>query len=294
MTKLIFGCGYLGSRVAGLWRGAGETVHVVTRSAQRAADLVADGYQATVADVNDASSLASLPVADIVLFAVGYDRSSSHTIEEVYGQGMQNVLDALPPSTGQVVYISSTGVYGQTGDVVVDEQTPCEPTRAGGRACLAAEQTLASHSFGPRSTILRLAGIYGLGRVPYLDRLRAGDPIPVPEHGLVNLIHVDDAAAIVVAAASTPPTNTEKPSLSPELYCVSDGHPVERAEYYGEVARLLGSPAPRFVASDADLPATRRASSSKRVSNARLVEKLYSVFKIPTYREGLATILAEQ
>lgn len=286
MNKLIFGCGYLGRRVARRWRDTGSTVHVVTRSADRAAEFAAQGYQPIVADVNDASSLVDLPVADTVLVAIGYDHSQRHTIEQVYADGLRHVLAALPAVTGRVITISSTGVYGQTDAQWVDETTLCSPTRAGGIACLAAERVLAAHSFFPRSVVLRLAGIYGPGRVPYLDRLEAGEPIPAAAQGLVNLIHVDDAVTTVLAAVTA--------SDLPATYCVSDGNPTERSAYYAEVARLIGAPPPRFVAPDADLHAAQRATSSKRVRNTRLLADLSLQLAYPTYREGLAAILADR
>ena len=290
MNKLIFGCGYLGSRVARRWRDAGSAVHVVTRSADRAAEFATQGYQPIVADVNanvnEASSLVDLPTADTVLVAIGYDRSERHTIGQVYVDGLRHILAALPAATGRVITISSTGVYGQTDAQWVDETTPCSPTRAGGVACLAAERVLAAHAFFPRSVILRLAGIYGPGRVPYLARLEAGEPIPAVAEGLVNLIHVDDAVTAILAAAAA--TNL------PATYCVSDGNPTERSAYYAEVARLIGAAPPRFVVPDTDLHAVERATSSKRVRNTRLLADLSLQLAYPTYREGLAAILADR
>ena len=75
--KLLFGCGYLGACVARLWRDAGDEVAVVTRDAAKAARLRAEGFQSIVADVCDPAALRSLPTAETVLYAVGYDRRSS-------------------------------------------------------------------------------------------------------------------------------------------------------------------------------------------------------------------------
>ena len=61
--KLIVGCGYLGARVAALWRARGEQVAATTRSAARAADLRALGIEPLVCDVLDGESLRSLPEA---------------------------------------------------------------------------------------------------------------------------------------------------------------------------------------------------------------------------------------
>lgn len=289
MSKLIIGCGFLGERVLRLWCETGEQIHILSRLPRRAEELAARGLHPIVGDVCDPQSLANLPAVDTALFAVGYDRRSQHSIHEVYAEGLANVLAALPEETGRVIYISSTGVYGPANGDWVDENTPPNPQRDGGKASLAAEQVLASHSIGKRSLILRLAGIYGPGRIPYIDRLRAGEPLAVPSEGWLNLIHVEDAAAIVVAidrwAAAHEIAN------GPAVFCVSDGEPVVRADYYGEVARLIGAAAPRFVAPDADTPAVQRARSDKRISTRKLIEVIQPKLRYPEYRAGLAGIL---
>ena len=289
MSKLVFGCGFLGARVARLWCAADETVHVVTRSAERAQEFAAQGLQPVVANILDPQSLGNIPQVDTVLFAVGYERSSTVAIETVYAEGLRNVLTALPTSVERVITISTTGVYGNANGDSVDEQTPTHPQRAGGRASLAAEQILANHPLGKHSVLLRLAGIYGPGRIPYLEKLRAGQPLAVPSAGWLNLIHVDDAAAIVVASDRWAAENPV--DAGPEIFCVSDGHPVVRADYYREVARHIQAAEPRFVAPDPASPAASRAESNKRIANSKLVHTLRYELRYPTYREGLAAIL---
>ena len=286
MAKLIFGCGYLGSRVADLWCKRGETVVAATRNSAKAEMLKQRGITPLIGDITEPSTLERLPEADTVLFAVGFDRSSSHTIEKVYADGLRNVLGALPSAPHRIIYISTTGVYGHAAGDWIDEFTPCHPEREGGRASLAAEQVLAQHAYCDRGVILRLAGIYGPGRIPRRADLLAGRSIDAPALGYLNLIHVDDAAHIVDTAA--------KWALPPRTYNVSDGHPVERAEYYRELARLLGAPPPTFSEPPSDSPAARRAQASKRVSNALLVSELEITFAHPSYREGLAAIVAAE
>jgi len=286
MSKLIFGCGYLGERVAKLWSDAGDDVCVATRCVERATVLEAEGYKTVVADVANAETLIDLPSVDTVLFAVGFDRSSDHSIHEVYAGGVKNVLAALPSSVEHFIYISTTGVYGNADGEWVDETTPPNPQRDGGKASLTAEQHIHEMGLGANATILRLAGIYGLGRIPYLDKLRAGERIAAPSEGWLNLIHVDDAATIVLAAESA---TTQ--AVGPRVYCVSDGQPVVRGDYYREVAGLIGADPPRFTAPDADSPAAARASADKRISNAKLCRELGCELKYPSYREGLAAIL---
>jgi nucleoside-diphosphate-sugar epimerase len=289
MNKLIFGCGYLGERVAKRWRAAGHDVVVVTRNPEKARRFENDGYGAIVADVTRAESLNNLPLAETVLFAVGYDRSAGGDglpIQDVYAGGVKNVLAALRNDTGRFIYISTTGVYGPASGEWIDEATPPDPRRDGGRASLTAEQALAAHPLGVRGIILRLAGIYGPGRVPFTDELLAGEPIPARGSGYINLIHVEDAAEVVVAAG-----DSELAGIGPRIYCVSDGQPTQRGTMYSEVARLVGAPPPIFVEPDANSRRATRAENSRRIANERMVAELRVTLAYPDYRSGLAAIL---
>ena len=285
MAKLIFGCGYLGERVARLWRDAGEEVFAVTRSSQRAGQLAERGISPIVADIAGAGDLPPLPSAKTVVFAVGYDRTGAGgpagSIHEVYAGGARRAAQALP-GVERFIYISSTGVYGQVAGEEVDETSPCRPTREGGKASLAAEKALEESPVARKVIILRLAGIYGPGRIPRSADLIQGKPIDAPAHGFLNLIHVDDVAQIVLLAEGAMP---------PRTYVVSDGHPVVRGDYYRELARLLSAPAPTFVEPPADSPAAQRAGSDKRVNPRRMMTELKPTLAYPSYREGLAAIV---
>ncbi len=288
MRKLVFGCGYLGERVAERWRDAGGSVHVVTRSPERARQLADDGFQPLVADVTRPETLIDLPAAETILFAVGYDRSAETSMAEVYAGGVKNVLAALPEAVGNFIYISTIGVYGSADGGWVDELTPPRPLREGGRASLAAEQKLATHPLGKRSVVLRLAGIYGPGRVPYLDKLQRGEPIAAPSAGWLNLIHVDDAATVVLAAETW---LGQARGNGPHLFCVTGDEPVVRGNYYREVARQIGAEPPQFVAPDPASPAAERARVNRRISNEKMHKELGVRLAYPSYRQGLAAIL---
>ncbi len=261
MAKLVFGCGYLGQRVAERWRAAGETVYTVTRSSEHARLLRQRGFEPIVADVVRPATLVDLPSAETVLFAVGFDRAAGMSIHEVYVNGLRAVLDALPTTTGKIIYTSSTGVYGNSDGDWIDEQSPCQPERDAGRACLEAEQVLAGHLLGDRRVILRLAGLYGPGRIPRQRELRAGAPLATPADGYLNLIHVDDAASAVLAAEEHAPAGS--------IYLVADGQPVLRREYYMELSRLLDAPPPKFEPPRPDECSTcdRASASTNAVSN---------------------------
>jgi nucleoside-diphosphate-sugar epimerase len=293
-TRIIFGPGYLGLRVGKLWKAAGDHTWTFTRSEKRVLELGMAGMLTAEGDVTEPrsfQSLRGLDGAESLLFAVGFDRGGGHDIHSVYAEGLKNVLAALPSTAERAIYISTTGVYGSAAGDWVDEQTPPDPQREGGKASLAAERVLADHPLGRRSAILRLAGIYGPGRVPYLEKLRAGEPLPVPSDGWLNLIHVDDAARIVVEVDAW--LKSRAGSDGPHVFCVSDGVPVARRVYYAEAAQLAGAPPPTFCSPPPDSPTAVRAAADRRVSSAKLMRTLPMELAYPSYREGLAAILAQ-
>jgi len=190
---------------------------------------------------------------------------------DIHIAGLHAVLDALPASTGRVIYVSSTGVYAQDAGEWVDEESECEPMREGGKACLSGERLLFAHARGRDGLVLRLAGLYGAERVPRSDDVTAGRPIAGSPDAYLNLIHVDDAARAVVAAAASQP-------LISRTYVVSDGNPTTRGEYVGLLATRLGVAAPSFEGG---------TGVGKRVRNARAVHELGLRLKYLSYREGL-------
>jgi nucleoside-diphosphate-sugar epimerase len=299
-TRFLFGCGYLGSRVATLWRAAGDHTVAFTRRDDPTPEMIEARTFTGQADVTKPETLHWLAKApslggtppEALLYAIGHDRDAGLDIHAVYAGGLENVLAALPTTVTRVIYISTTGVYGPASGEWVDEHTPPDPRREGGKASLAAEEVLRRHPLGRRSVILRLAGIYGPRRVPYLDKLRAGESLAVPSAGWLNLIHVDDAARIVVAADQW--AASQSSDDGPHIFCVSDGAPAVRGDYYAEVARLIGAPPPTFCTPPADSPAAARAASDRRVSNKKMSLLLGVELQYPTYREGLAAILAKK
>ena len=267
------------------WLQAGDHVSVLTRSPQRAEQLAAVGLDPLVGDLTDPDSLPAFPASDTILYAVGYDRSANKSIEEVTIQGLQNFLAQGPETSGKFIYISSTGVYGQDDGSWVDEESPCNPRRTGGIACLAAETLLANHSLGEQTTVLRLAGIYGPDRLPRRAAIEAGKPLATEDNGYLNLIHVDDAVQVILAAESSDSHSA--------VLLVSDGQPVLRRNYFQEMARLLQAPDPQFAAVDSLSHVAQRATTDKRISNQRLLSELAISFQYPSFREGLAALLQD-
>ena len=258
--RLVVGCGYLGERVARRWLTAGDRVVAVTRRPARAAELRSLGIDAVVADVTASDPgwprAAAAPAGfSTVFWAVGFDRSAAAAPRDVHVTGLARLLDSLHGAP-RVILSSSTGVWGDEAGDVVCEDTPVHPRREAGRVLLEAEATLRGHHHGPGTT-LRFAGLYGPRRLPRLDDLRAGRPLAVDPDSWLNLVHVDDAAAVVCAVAAA-----EAPG---SLYVVSDGRPIRRREWYGRLADLAGTPPPIW-----NPAASRARGGDKRVDPSRL------------------------
>lgn len=292
-SRLIIGTGYLGKRLARAWLSRGDTVFAVTRSPEHAAVLASEGFSSLVADVTQPETLSRLPSVDTLVYCVAYDRKSHDSPFNVYVAGLRNVLQTAAGESVCIVLISSTGVYGDQAGVWTSESSPTRPSRPSAKALLEAENLLRSSSAGPRSIVLRLAGIYGPGRIPLLENLRRELPLPGGADSVINLIHVDDAVTAVLLA--------DEKAARPNLFNVSDGHPVARAAFYSELARLLSLRGPHF-----ECPTQRggsngsenrpgdvvtRGTGHKRVSNDKICRELGFSCRYPTYREGLLSIV---
>jgi nucleoside-diphosphate-sugar epimerase len=276
MSKLVIGCGYLGRRVAALWQAQGNHVHVTTRRFEESAVFRAQGLDPVLCDVLDRASLAHLPAAQTVLYAIGFDRASGASMHSVYVDGLANVLAHLPPPV-RFIYISSSSVYGQTDGGWADEEALTEPAEEAGKIVLAAEQVLRDRL--PAAVILRFAGIYGPGRLLRRKTIEQGEPIVGDADKWLNLIHVDDGARVILAA--------ESHAAPGRIYNVCDDQPVRRRDFYSEEARVLGLPPPRFAPPQTTaLPPHEKAN--RRIRNARMKEELRADLRYAGYLQGLA------
>ena len=175
-------------------------------------------------------------------------------------------------------YLSSTGVYGNTGIAWVDESAPVGTGRRGERA----QADLAWLERGAR--VFRLPGIYGPGRSA-LDRVAQGRAhrIDLPEQ-VFSRVHVADIASGVVAAFDAPPG----------AYNLADDYPTNQNAVVEEACRLLGiAPPPLQTLAAAGLSPQARAfyEENRRVANGKAERILGWRPRYPTYREGLSAIL---
>ncbi|MEZ6143773.1 MAG: SDR family oxidoreductase [Zavarzinella sp.] len=267
MAVLIIGCGYLGFQVAKQLIAQGQEVHAVTRT--RGAELAAAGIQPNVGDI---TGKISLNAYDAVIYAVARDRASGISMRELYYDGLNNVLDQLPPPA-RFLYVGSTSVYGQTDGSWVNEDSETEPLEENGRLMLECERLLISRL--PHANVVRFAGIYGPGRILRRAELLAGHPLVGNADKWLNLIHRDDGAAALLAILQQAPAGRH--------YLVADNHPVSRRDFYIAAAEVLGAPPAKFE----DGPETARHGGHRRISSARLQSETTWVPKFPSFRQGL-------
>lgn len=279
----IIGCGDIGLRVARLWQGRGATVSALARSEDSAARLAAAGIEAVPGDLDTPASLAALPVngATVYYFAPPPLQGDSDPRMHAF------VAAGLRPE--RVIYISTSGVYGDRAGGWVDEDTPPAPGTDRARRRLDAETTLRAwgRESGVKVNILRVGGIYGPGRWP-LERLQAGTPVLREEEcGYTNRIHADDLAAICVAAAERGGPD--------RIYNVSDGRNGTMTEYFNAVADRFGLPRPPAITM---AEAQQRLSpamlsyltESRRMDNRRLLQELGVTLRYPDLAAGLKEI----
>lgn len=250
MHCVIVGCGYLGLRVAKQLLERGETVTAMTRQHHPRADWDALGIHTISGDVLNRQSLHALPAADLLIYAVGFDRTANADKRAVYVDGVRNVLTEVRARIPRVIYVSSTSVYGQQAGEIVDESAVCEPDTESGRICLNAEgvvrELYVDSAAAPIRMILRLAGIYGPGRlIARQEQLMKGVPIAGNPLSWLNLVHVEDAARAICIAAARP--------FPADLYLLSDAMPHQRREFYSAIAHRIGAPKPTFVCADESL-----------------------------------------
>lgn len=272
---LIAGCGYLGRRAAERWWRNGVRVSVMTRSASKGRELADAGFEPIIGDLA-AGDFPALPDADTVLWAVGFDRTTGQSREAIWIDGLQCLLQQLPPTVKRFLYVSSTGVYGQTTGEVVSESSDPQPTTDSGKCCLKAEQMLQTRFDDQPDcslTVLRMAGLYGPDRLlRRVSDLKASTPLPGNPGSYLNLIHIADAVTAVMEAAIRQDVGL--------LNVVNTGT-LTRSEYYSELARLVDAPVPVF---DESVPIVR--GGNKRVVSV-VRESLPMTFRFDAVRAGL-------
>lgn len=297
---LIIGCGDIAMRVAPLLRARYRLFGLVRRS-ERCAELRAAGITPLPGNLDDAPSLQRLVgLADTVLHFAPPAASplprgkSSQCADGQFACGdtrTRHLLAALSRGTlpKRLIYISTSGVYGDCGGEVVAESHVLQPQTARAQLRVSAERQLRhwARRNQVHASILRVPGIYAADRLP-LERLRANTPAICPEQdGYTNHIHADDLAAIVIAALHHGKAN--------RVYHASDDSEMKMGDYFDAVADAHGLPrAPRLPRTEVQRSVSPMLWSfmneSRRLSNRRMKRELKVRLRYPTVVDTLASV----
>jgi len=275
-TLLSLGHGYSAQALARRLLNHGWRIIGTTRSPEKAAALAAEGIEPLIwpgEPLAPALAQATHILASIAPGPEGDPVLNAHAAE---------IAAARPLWVG---YLSTTGVYGDHAGAWVDEDTALTPSTLRGQQRVLAEAQW--QALGLPLHIFRLAGIYGPGRGPF-EKVRDGSARRIIKPGQVfSRIHVEDIAATLEASMLRPHPG--------RVYNVCDDDPAPPEAVIAHAAHLLGLPEPPaedWATAEMTPMARSFYAESKRVRNDRIKTELGLRLRYPSFRDGLAALLA--
>ncbi len=286
---LIIGCGDIAMRVIPLLVRR-YRIFALVRSCSKRTKLRSLGVVPIVGDLDDRMSLARVAgLADMVLHFAPPPSQGEHDTRT------RHLLAALSRSTPpkRLIYLSSSGVYGDCRGARISETHPLNPQTARAQRRMDAERQIRRWSprNGVQASILRVPGIYAGDRLP-IDRLRAGVPVIAQEEdSYTNHIHADDLARIVVEVL-----RSGKPN---RVYHACDDSEMRMGDYFDSVADACGLPhpprKPRAEVERCVSPALWSfMNESRRLDNRRMKRELRVVLRYSQVAKTLASIRARR
>ncbi len=279
---LIIGCGDVGMRLIPLLRSRFR-VFALTSQSERLSELRSAGVIPILGNLDSPQSLYRLKgLADIVVHLAPPPQQGS------IDQRTRNLV-AILPRHGRLVYVSTTGVYGDCKGAYFDETRPVAPVNARAERRVDAERVLrrwARHHEGKLS-ILRVPGIYAADRLP-LERLRQGTQALLDSDDVyTNHIHADDLAQIIALALFR--------AQPMRVYHTVDDSALKMGDYFDQVATAFKLPlpprVPRAELSKQVSPMLLSfMSESRRLSNERMKTELGVRLRFPAVSDLLASL----
>ena len=282
---LIIGCGDIGLRVSKLLsRGYG--IFALTSQQSRFQELREGGAIPILGNLDHPESLWRLSALAQTVIHLAPPQNQGN--RDYRTRNLLRILSQGSNGVRRLIYISTTGVYGNHRGGKVSEMTPVSPESDRAKRRVDAEQMLRlwGPAHGVAVTILRVPGIYASDRLP-LERLRSQTPALIAEEDAYsNHIHSDDLARLICAAVYH-----GKPQ---RIINACDGTETKMGDYFDEVADAYGlKRPPRLPASELQAIVSPMLWSfmreSRRVSNARLHE-LKMPLRYPSVGHFLKTI----
>ncbi|MEO8599845.1 MAG: SDR family oxidoreductase [bacterium] len=283
---LIIGCGDVGMRLLPLLRERFR-VFAVTSQPERCAILRSAGAVPIVADLDQPHSLHRLANLANTIVHLAPPQSNG-----IHDQRSRN-LAAILPERSTLVYISTSGVYGDCGGAQFDETRSVNPQNPRAVRRVDAEQVLRDWARRSNSTmcILRVPGIYAADRLP-LERLRKGMPALTQQDDVhTNHIHADDLARIIAAALFK--------ARSGRIYHAVDDSELQMGAYFDLVADAFALPRPPRLPrlelqSQVSPMLLSFMGESRRLCNRRLKQEFGFRLRYPDVQAALAEMTADK
>ncbi len=284
-----FGLGYSARVLAGRLASEGWAISGTCRDEETRQALAAEGIRAHLFDREHPldDPVAALSAITDVLSSVPPDGDGDPVLDR-HGADIASMAGLR-----WIGYLSTTGVYGDTGGTMVDETAPLNPTSERSSRRIAAER-LWQELYRSRHLpvhVFRLAGIYGPGRNT-IDQVRAGRARRIDKPGhMFSRIHVEDIASTLRASMARPDPGA--------IYNVCDDVPASQSDVVAYACALLGVTPPTPVpleelAGEMSPMALSFWRDNRLVDNSRMKLDLGAQLKYSDYRSGLQAILKSQ
>lgn len=273
---LIAGCGATGSAVANSLAVEGHDVYGLKRHPPAEQHNV--NY--IKADLTHAAELETIDVDyDLVIYILSPDDRSELSYRRVFEYGVNNLLEVFMrrKMDTRFIFVSSTGVYGQSHGEWVDENSIARPVSITGQIILQAEKAFLAHS--KRNCVIRFSGIYGRGKSHLLNAIVKHDEVQHRPPYYMNRIHWQDCVSVICFIASKMIAGED---LEP-IYLASDDDPAPKWDVFNFLAGKLDVEPPQ----KAVMPSG--TGQNKRCSNKRLKQLGYR-FRYPGYKQGFSDI----
>ncbi len=284
---LLAGCGRLGRRLAKQLAQAGCHITALTRH-----EITGNGiHQSVVGDLTLANSMTALNHNfDVVVYSPTPDKREAEAYQQTFYHGLKNLLerDTLR-ANGKLIFVSSTAVYGQDDGSWIDESSRTLPIAFNGQILLESEQLALAAGF--RTTVVRLAGLYGNTDNYLIRQLTNGTLSTSNLQHWTNRIHLQDATGLVTHLLM----QTEPPAIVNGV----DDQPALRFEVIAwltdQLQRLSPSAELKHLQTKFEnlnpSQCEEIQQSGKRISNQRS-RALGYLYKYPDFRSGYAGILS--
>ena len=229
----------------------------------------------------------SLASSKILLISIAPDKNGDVVLKSNY----EDIANALKTSVKRVIYLSTTAVYGDANGSTVDEKYKINPQSDRAKSRILAERQWNDlcDKFGVTLNILRLSGIYGIGRNQIRNLINGTAKRIIKEGHVFNRIHVADIARIIYMLSVS--------DIKSDIFNISDDMPAPPQDVVEFAARLLNTDPPEpVIFSEAILSEMARSfySETKYIINQKIKEKLGLELKYPNYKLGLKDILKEE